>query len=116
MPCVTNNVVTPKVSAFEKYAIEVDPLPIPQKNNREVHHCYLNHLKDTLDTLREIVEEARSNRPLDNCLEHACIYTKRSQELLEYVNALCPKADNKHDILTKKKHVTFVWKTRRGVE
>ncbi|GKD98902.1 hypothetical protein Tco_1382799 [Tanacetum coccineum] len=61
MPCITNNVVTPKVSAFEKYAIEVDHLPKPQKNNREVHHCYLNHLKDTLDTLWEIVKEARSN-------------------------------------------------------
>ncbi|GJY55256.1 retrovirus-related pol polyprotein from transposon TNT 1-94 [Tanacetum coccineum] len=112
-PCVTSNVETPKVSVLEKYAIDVHPLPQPQRNNRGVHHGYLNRLRDTLDTLREIVEEARSNRPSDNSLEYACVYTKHSQELLEYVNASCPKADNKRDKfiattpLTRKKHVTF---------
>ncbi|GJW85899.1 hypothetical protein Tco_0159044 [Tanacetum coccineum] len=86
MPCVTSNVATPKVSVFEK---------------------------DTLDTLSEIVEEARSNRPSDNSLEYACVYTKHSQELLEYVNASYPNADNKRDKfiaatpLTRKMHVTF---------
>ncbi|GJY35278.1 integrase, catalytic region, zinc finger, CCHC-type containing protein [Tanacetum coccineum] len=95
MPCVTSNVATPK------------------RNNRGVHHGYLNRLRDTLYTLREIVEEARSNRPSDNSLEYAYIYTKHSQELLEYVNASCPNADNKRDRfiattpLTRKKHVTF---------
>ncbi|GJY02608.1 integrase, catalytic region, zinc finger, CCHC-type containing protein [Tanacetum coccineum] len=108
-----SNVETPKVSVLEKYAIDVHPLPQPQRNNRGVHHGYLNRLRDTLDTLREIVEEARSNRPSDNSLEYACVYTKHSEELLEYVNASCPKADNKRDKLiattplTRKKHVTF---------
>ncbi|GKB32620.1 retrovirus-related pol polyprotein from transposon TNT 1-94 [Tanacetum coccineum] len=69
--------------------------------------------KDTLDTLREIVEEARSKRPSDHSLDYACVYTKRSQELLENVSASCPKARNKRDKviattpLTRKKHVTF---------
>ncbi|GJT17800.1 putative ribonuclease H-like domain-containing protein [Tanacetum coccineum] len=31
---------------------------------------------DTLDTLREIVEEARSKRPSDHSLDYACVYTK----------------------------------------
>ncbi|GKA65579.1 hypothetical protein Tco_0765286 [Tanacetum coccineum] len=35
--------------------------------------------------LREIVEEARIEKPLDNALENACFYSKRSRELLEYV-------------------------------
>ncbi|GJU75660.1 retrovirus-related pol polyprotein from transposon TNT 1-94 [Tanacetum coccineum] len=65
MPCVTIDVKTPKVSAFEKYAIDVEPIPPRQRSNRNVHHGYLNSLKDTLDTLHEIVEEARSELPSD---------------------------------------------------
>ncbi|GKA62714.1 retrovirus-related pol polyprotein from transposon TNT 1-94 [Tanacetum coccineum] len=113
LPCVTSNVATPKVSVFEKHAVDVNPLPQPLRNNRSVHNGYLHRLKDTLDTLRETVEEARSNRPSDNSLEYACVYTKQSQELLEYVNASCPKADKKRDKFiattpfTRKKHVTF---------
>ncbi|GJW26507.1 retrovirus-related pol polyprotein from transposon TNT 1-94 [Tanacetum coccineum] len=113
MPYVTNNVESPKVSVFEKYAIEVESIPPSQRNNRDVHHHYLNCLRDTLDTLRKIVEEARSKRPSDHSLDHVCVYTKRSQELLENVSASCPKARNKRDKviattpLTRKNHVTF---------
>ncbi|GJS80296.1 hypothetical protein Tco_0730177 [Tanacetum coccineum] len=113
MPCVTNNVVTPKVSAIAKYVIEVESIPKSLKNNRNIHHHYLNHLRDILDTLREIVELGRSKRPSDNSLEYACVYTKRSLELLANVRASCPKESNKRDNgiattpLTRKKHVTF---------
>ncbi|GJT29333.1 retrovirus-related pol polyprotein from transposon TNT 1-94 [Tanacetum coccineum] len=113
MPCVTSNVESPKVSIFEKYAIEVESIPLSQRNNKDVHHYYLNRLRDTLDTLYEIVKEARSKRPSDHSLDYACVYTKRSQELLENVSALCPKVRNKQDKviattpLTRKKHVTF---------
>ncbi|GJX35567.1 retrovirus-related pol polyprotein from transposon TNT 1-94 [Tanacetum coccineum] len=91
MPCITNNVVTPKVSAIAKYAIEVESIPASLKNNRNIHHHYLNRLRDILDTLRKIVEHGRSKRPSDNSLEYACIYTKRSQELLANVRASCSK-------------------------
>ncbi|GJZ20336.1 hypothetical protein Tco_0556926, partial [Tanacetum coccineum] len=113
MPCVTSKVVTPKVSAIEKYAIKVESIPATQRNNRDIHHHYLNRLRDTLDTLREIVEHGRSKRPSDNSLEYACVYTKRSQELLGNVHASCPKESNKGDNgiattpSTRKKHVTF---------
>ncbi|GJR79759.1 retrovirus-related pol polyprotein from transposon TNT 1-94 [Tanacetum coccineum] len=66
MSCITSDDKTPKVSAFEKYAIDVEPIPPRQRNNRDVHHGYLNSLRDTLDTLREIVEEARNELPSDN--------------------------------------------------
>ncbi|GKE14507.1 hypothetical protein Tco_1422084 [Tanacetum coccineum] len=49
MPCVTNNVVTPKVSAIAKYAIEVESIPASLKNNKNIHHHYLNLLRDILD-------------------------------------------------------------------
>nr|GEW53486.1 hypothetical protein [Tanacetum cinerariifolium] len=59
MSCVTSNDATPKVPAYPKYAIDVQPIPLRQRNNRVVHHGYLNRLMVTLDTLREIVEETR---------------------------------------------------------
>ncbi|GKC07675.1 hypothetical protein Tco_0999285 [Tanacetum coccineum] len=113
MSCITSDDKTPKVSAFEKYAIDVEPIPPRQINDRDVHHGYLNSLRDTLDTLREIVEEARNELPSDSNLDYACVYTKRSQELLANASASCPKVVNKRDKfiattpVTKKKHVTF---------
>ncbi|GJV99140.1 integrase, catalytic region, zinc finger, CCHC-type containing protein [Tanacetum coccineum] len=79
--------------------------------NREVHLHYLRHLKESVDTLREIVEEAKVERPLDRSLASACRYTKHSQELLEYVFGTCPKVfnqqDKKHAHTPRKKQVTF---------
>ncbi|GJU13781.1 integrase, catalytic region, zinc finger, CCHC-type containing protein [Tanacetum coccineum] len=64
------------------------------------------HYKELYDSIKitllsvktlEIVEEARIEKPLDNALENACFYTKRSQELLEYVIGTCPKEFSKRD-------------------
>nr|GEU94700.1 retrovirus-related Pol polyprotein from transposon TNT 1-94 [Tanacetum cinerariifolium] len=52
-----------------------------ERNNREAHLDYLKHLKESVATLREIVEEARVEKPLDSSLAYACLYTKHSQEL-----------------------------------
>ncbi|GJT33384.1 retrovirus-related pol polyprotein from transposon TNT 1-94 [Tanacetum coccineum] len=68
---------------------------------------------ESVKTLREIVEEVRIEKPLDNALESACLYTKRSQELLEYVIGTCPKELSKRKKkvatahLNRKKQVTF---------
>nr|GEU65664.1 retrovirus-related Pol polyprotein from transposon TNT 1-94 [Tanacetum cinerariifolium] len=82
-------------------------------NNRKVHLDYLKHLKESVATLREVVEEARDERPLDRSFASACLYTKHSQELIEYMSCTCPKDFNKRDnkhastSLTRKKQVTF---------
>ncbi|GJT34199.1 retrovirus-related pol polyprotein from transposon TNT 1-94 [Tanacetum coccineum] len=81
MQCVTMPAVKPKVLTPGMYAIDVEPILLRDKNNRVVHLDYLKHLKESVETLREIVEEARIEKPLDNTLENACFYTKRSQEL-----------------------------------
>ncbi|GJS90611.1 retrovirus-related pol polyprotein from transposon TNT 1-94 [Tanacetum coccineum] len=113
LSCVNKDHVKPKVLAPGKYAIDVEPIPPRNRNNREVHLVYLKHLKESVETLREIIEEAKVERPLDSSLASACRYTKHSQELLEYVIGTCPKAlntrDNKHasTSLPKKKQVTF---------
>ncbi|GJX97346.1 integrase, catalytic region, zinc finger, CCHC-type containing protein [Tanacetum coccineum] len=94
--------VKPKVLAPGMYAIDVEPLPSHCRNNREVHLVYLNHLKESVETLREIVEEARVKRLLDRSLAFPCLYTKQSQELLAYALGTCPKEFNKKD----NKHAT----------
>ncbi|GKA32449.1 retrovirus-related pol polyprotein from transposon TNT 1-94 [Tanacetum coccineum] len=81
MQCITKNTVKPRVLAPGLFAIDVEPILPPNRNNRKVHLDYLKHLKESVETLREIVEEARIEKPLDNALENACFYTKRSKEL-----------------------------------
>ncbi|GJW55535.1 retrovirus-related pol polyprotein from transposon TNT 1-94 [Tanacetum coccineum] len=112
-PCFTSDYVKPKVLAPGMYAIDVKPIPHPLKNNRSAHLNYISHLKESVETVREIVEEARVVKPLDNSLNYACQYTKLSQELLEYVIGTCPKSFNERDNkapstpVTRKKQVTF---------
>ncbi|GJW84112.1 hypothetical protein Tco_0157257, partial [Tanacetum coccineum] len=109
----TRSSVKTKVLAPGMYAIDVKPIPHPLKNNRSAHLNYINHLKESVETVREIVEEARVVKPLDNALNYACQYTKLSQELLEYMIGTCPKSFNERDNkapstpVTRKKQVTF---------
>ncbi|GJR84216.1 hypothetical protein Tco_0155001 [Tanacetum coccineum] len=113
MQCVTMPDVKPKVLAPGMYAIDVEPIPPHNRNNREFHLDYLKYLKESVETLCEIVKEARIKKPLDNALENACFYTKRYQELLVYVIGTCSKEFSKRDKkvvttpLNRKKQVTF---------
>ncbi|GJW02969.1 hypothetical protein Tco_1561825 [Tanacetum coccineum] len=113
MKSVTKDHVKPIVLAPGKYVIDVEPIPPHNRNNREVHLDYLMHLKKSVETLREIVEEANVERPLDRSIVFASHYTKQSQELLEYAIGTCPKDFNKRDKkhaptpLIRKKQVTF---------
>ncbi|GJS32388.1 retrovirus-related pol polyprotein from transposon TNT 1-94 [Tanacetum coccineum] len=88
MKCVTMDYVKPKVLAPGMYAIDVEPIPPHNRNNREVYLDYLNHLKESVATIREIVEEARLERPLDTSLASACLYTKHSQELVDRIEVM----------------------------
>ncbi|GJU26687.1 hypothetical protein Tco_1165308 [Tanacetum coccineum] len=112
--CVTIPDYEPKVLTPSRYPIDVEPIPPRLKKNREVHLHYIERLKENVETLREIVEDAKVERPLDTSLASACRYTKHSQELLEYVIGTCPKdfgPRNKQNASTnslRKKGVTFV--------
>nr|GEV98999.1 hypothetical protein [Tanacetum cinerariifolium] len=56
---VVKDHVKPTILAPGKYAIDVEPLPPRLRNNREAHIDYLKHLKESVETIREIVEEAK---------------------------------------------------------
>ncbi|GJU96086.1 retrovirus-related pol polyprotein from transposon TNT 1-94 [Tanacetum coccineum] len=58
------------------------------------------HLKESVEILHKIVEEAKVEQPLDRSIVFAYRHTKHSQELLEYAIDTCPKDFNKRD----KKH------------
>nr|GEY78280.1 integrase, catalytic region, zinc finger, CCHC-type, peptidase aspartic, catalytic [Tanacetum cinerariifolium] len=81
--------VKPTVLAPGKYAIDVEPIPSHLGNNSEAHLDYLRHLKDSVETIREMVEEAKVVWTLDSSTVSACLYTKHSQELLEYAIGTC---------------------------
>nr|GEX17316.1 integrase, catalytic region, zinc finger, CCHC-type, peptidase aspartic, catalytic [Tanacetum cinerariifolium] len=73
-----------KVKALKEKAKFAKPIKAMMVNNKEVHLYYLKHLKESVETLREIVEEDRAKKPLDISLASACLYTKHSQKLLKY--------------------------------
>nr|GEV00190.1 hypothetical protein [Tanacetum cinerariifolium] len=112
--CVTMPAVKSKVLIPDMYDIDMEPIPPRIRNNREARLDYLNHLKKSIETLREIVEEAKVESPLDRSLASAYLYTKHFQELLEFVIGTCSKdfnqRDKKHAAIpvTRKKQVTFM--------
>nr|GEU45052.1 reverse transcriptase domain-containing protein [Tanacetum cinerariifolium] len=110
---VNKDQVKPKVLARGKYAIDVKPIIPRLRNNRDAHFDYLRHLKESVETIRDIVEEAKVVRPLDRSIVSSCRYTKHSQELLEYAIGTCPQDSRQRDKqlayipLIRKKQVTF---------
>nr|GFC04509.1 hypothetical protein [Tanacetum cinerariifolium] len=76
---ITNKAtINPLVSARDKHAIDVEPMVPRLRNNRNAHLDYLRHLKESVETIRDIVEEAKVVRPLDRSIVSACHYTKHS--------------------------------------
>nr|GEY41364.1 integrase, catalytic region, zinc finger, CCHC-type, peptidase aspartic, catalytic [Tanacetum cinerariifolium] len=56
----------------EMLKVDVAPLASKLRNNRTVHSDYINHTQEETATLREIVEQGRSLKPLNNSLDYAC--------------------------------------------
>nr|GFA83788.1 hypothetical protein [Tanacetum cinerariifolium] len=88
-------------------------LSISNRNNRDAHLDYLRHLKESVETIRDIVEEAKVVRLRDRSIVSACRYTKHSQELLEYAIGTCPQSSQQrakqlaYIPLIRKKQVTI---------
>nr|GEX13829.1 CASP-like protein 3A1 [Tanacetum cinerariifolium] len=56
---VSQDKVKPQVLAREKHAIDMEPIVPRLRNNRDAHLDYLRHLKESVETIRDIVEEAK---------------------------------------------------------
>nr|GFA56617.1 hypothetical protein [Tanacetum cinerariifolium] len=104
--CVSKATVNPQVYARDKHAIDVEPIVLRLRNNRYAHLDYLRHLKESVETIRDIVEEAKVVRPRDRSIVSACRYTKHSQELLEKKQVTVAKPSDKSDSTTHRYVVT----------
>nr|GFC74089.1 hypothetical protein [Tanacetum cinerariifolium] len=51
--------VQPPVLTRTKHAVDVEPIVPRFRNNRDAHLDYLRHLKESVETIRDIVEEAK---------------------------------------------------------
>nr|GEW30148.1 putative ribonuclease H-like domain-containing protein [Tanacetum cinerariifolium] len=70
--------------------VDVEPLAPKLLNNRIIYSNYLRHTQEQVAILREVVEQGKSQNPLNNSLDHACMYKKRIQELLILIKQTCP--------------------------
>nr|GEZ44008.1 hypothetical protein [Tanacetum cinerariifolium] len=76
--------------------------------------------QESVETIRDIVEEAKVVRPLDRYIVSACCYTKYSQELLEYAIGTCPHGSQPrakqlaHILLIRKKQVSVAQPSDKG--
>nr|GEV75523.1 retrovirus-related Pol polyprotein from transposon TNT 1-94 [Tanacetum cinerariifolium] len=76
-------------------ALRTENVNLKAQIPNNVNSVSKDHVKPTVlapesvETIREIVEEAKVVRPLDSSIVSACRYTKPSQELLEYAIGTC---------------------------
>nr|GEV13184.1 integrase, catalytic region, zinc finger, CCHC-type, peptidase aspartic, catalytic [Tanacetum cinerariifolium] len=56
---VSKDKVKPQVLTREKHTIDVEPIVPRLRNNKDAHLDYLRHLKESVETIRDIVEEAK---------------------------------------------------------
>ncbi|GJW88101.1 hypothetical protein Tco_0163441 [Tanacetum coccineum] len=80
----TNKVIEKctKVLAPGLLRIETEPIDAYFKNNRVIHRDYLKVTKEHVETLQELLEQARALKPSDENLDYAYKFAKRIQELL----------------------------------
>ncbi|GJZ39421.1 hypothetical protein Tco_0585984 [Tanacetum coccineum] len=79
---LANNVVTKNTIDPEMLKIDVEPISPKLLNSRTAHSYYLRHTQEQAAILKEVVEQEKSQNPLNNPLDSASKYTKCIQELL----------------------------------
>ncbi|GJU73077.1 retrovirus-related pol polyprotein from transposon TNT 1-94 [Tanacetum coccineum] len=96
---LADNAVTKHTIDPEMLKIDVEYLNPRLLNNRSVHSNYIKHTQEEAATLREIVEQGKSQNPLNTSLDSACKYTKQIQELLVLIGQTCPRFNNSSEKL-----------------
>ncbi|GJV09065.1 retrovirus-related pol polyprotein from transposon TNT 1-94 [Tanacetum coccineum] len=112
MKCVTMDFVKPKVIAPGMYAIDVEPIPPRCRNNMEVHLVYLKHLKESVETLRAIVEEARIQVGLNKTIRFIRIDNGTkfvNQVMIEFYEKNHTLVEAARTILIFSKALMFLW-------
>ncbi|GJT38920.1 integrase, catalytic region, zinc finger, CCHC-type containing protein [Tanacetum coccineum] len=76
-----------------------DPTPSNRPNKIKVPKELLNVSMEEATILRKVVEQGKSQNPLNAFLDSACKYTKQIQELLIIVGQTCPSINNSSEKL-----------------
>nr|GEV34744.1 uncharacterized mitochondrial protein AtMg00810-like [Tanacetum cinerariifolium] len=119
---VNKDQVKPRVLVRGKYAIDFEPIVPRLRNNRDAHLDYLRHLKESVETIRDIVEEAKVlgyiplirkkqvtvAKPSDksDSTTHRHVVTVKSQQ----TNVPVPSCCSKHMMGNHSRLVNFVKK------
>nr|GFA64580.1 putative ribonuclease H-like domain-containing protein [Tanacetum cinerariifolium] len=102
-----------------KHAVDVELIFPRLRDNRDAHLDYLRHLKESVEIIHDIIEEAKVVRPLDRSIVSAYRYTPHSEDLLEYVIDTCPQGSQQrakqlsHTPLIRKKQDTITKTSNR---
>ncbi|GJU61868.1 hypothetical protein Tco_1243703 [Tanacetum coccineum] len=83
---------TATIIAPGMYKLDIEPISHRLKNNKDAHKDYLKKTIENTDTMRGLVERARTQNPSEPLLDSACRFTKHVQELLVYVFKTCPNS------------------------
>ncbi|GJV70200.1 hypothetical protein Tco_1485709 [Tanacetum coccineum] len=95
------------------FKLDIKPISHRLKNNKDAYEVYIENTIENTDTLRGLVERARTQNPNEPLLESTCMFTKHVHELLVYVSQTChnsPKPSEKLVAVTpmnKDKRVRF---------
>nr|GEZ97444.1 hypothetical protein [Tanacetum cinerariifolium] len=68
---IVDNAVTTHTIDPEMLKVDVEPIALRLLNNRTVHSDYLRLTQEQTAILREVVEQGKSQNPLNNSLDHA---------------------------------------------
>ncbi|GKF50722.1 hypothetical protein Tco_0147189 [Tanacetum coccineum] len=96
---LADNAVTKHTIALKMLNIDVEYLNPRLLYNRSAHSDYLKHTQEEAMILKEIVEQGKSQNPLNTSLDSSCKYTKQIQELLIIIKQTCPSINNLSDKL-----------------
>nr|GEV39148.1 hypothetical protein [Tanacetum cinerariifolium] len=105
---VSKDHVKPNVLTPGKYAIDVEPIVPHLRNNREAHLDYLRHLKESVETIRDIAEVVATacypkNRSLIHTHHHKTpyelVHNKKSDlTFFRVFGALCYPINNSKNL------------------
>ncbi|GJT94362.1 hypothetical protein Tco_1089880 [Tanacetum coccineum] len=81
------------------FKLDIEPISLRLKNDRDAHKVYIEKIIEYTDTLWGFVECARTQYPSEPLIESACMFTKHVQELLVYASQTCPNSPKPNEKL-----------------
>nr|GEV84391.1 hypothetical protein [Tanacetum cinerariifolium] len=118
---LANDAVTSHSIASEMLNVDVKPLNPRLLNYRLAHSNYLKHTQEEAVILREIMEQRKSQNPLNAYLDYACAFRKpiavetdTPKHVVTLVYSRKPRKSKSTDLVSKSKVIKFVTANKKG--